>query len=236
MEVIMQGFIPRFSLAAMALAGCALVMPAQAGVIISTTPAPPVDSPGLTGFATTGAMMTGLSVTVAFNGGADHTFAWATTGANSGGVTTGLWSLTMDGDSFTSPWVFSFLSPNAGQLTHLQLNGTSGFVIFDRTAPSPGTDGSASGLDFAFSAGCGSCNGLVNYSGQTGIGGAAPVGDLWQVVDLTFSGETGPRTDFSFVQDTDNDIRAMVPEPETYALMLGGLGLLSLLAKRRRRS
>jgi len=47
---------------------------------------------------------------------------------------------------------------------------------------------------------------------------------------------TGARTNFWFVQDTDNDIRAWVPEPETYALMVGGPGLLSLVAKRRRRS
>jgi hypothetical protein len=93
------------------------------------------------------------------------------------------------------------------------------------------------GLDFAFNGGTGgSCNALVNYSGQTGIAGAAPLGELWQVVDITFLDGTGPRVDRAFVHDTDNDPRGMVPEPGTYALMLGGLGLLSVPAKRRRRS
>ena len=67
--------------------------------------------PGLTGFVTTGADMTGMTVTVAFNGGADNSFAWATTGAASGGVTTPLWSLTLNGDSFSAPWQFAFLNP-----------------------------------------------------------------------------------------------------------------------------
>lgn len=229
----MKPLVYKISVAALAV--CALASTAQAGVTITTTPLPPVDAPGLTGYTTTGANMAGLSVTVAFNGGPDNTFAWATTGATSGGVTTALWSLSLAGDSFGTPWLFSFLSPNnALQLTHLALNGTTGFTIFDRTDPSPGTDGSAQGLDFAFASGCASCNALVNYSGQTGIAGADPLGDLWQAVDVTFSGGTGPRTDFSFVQDTDNDIRAMVPEPETYALMFGGLGLMALIARRRR--
>ena len=51
---------------------------------------------------------------------------------------------------------------------------------------------------------------------------------------MTFTGGSGPRENFAFVQDTDNDIRAMIPEPETYALMLGGFGLMALIARRRR--
>ena len=223
-------------LAAAALAAASWATPATSAVVISTTPLPVVDAPGLTGFVTTGADMTGMAVTVAFNGGADSTFAWATTGAASGGVTTPLWSLTLNGDSFSAPWQFSFLAAGAGlQLTHLALSGLSGFTIFDRTFGGvEGTIGSANGTDFAFTSGCGSCNALVNYSGQTSIGGAAAVGDLWQIVDVTFTGGSGPRENFAFVQDTDNDIRAMIPEPETYALMLGGFGLMGLIARRRR--
>ena len=43
-------------------------------------------------------------------------------------------------------------------------------------------------------------------------------------------------TDFSFLQDTDNDARVNVPEPETYAMMLAGLGLLGFIARRRMRN
>ena len=197
-------------LAAAARAAASWATPATSAVVISTTPLPVVDAPGLTGFVTTGAA--------------------------SGGVTTALWSLTLNGDSFSAPWQFSFLNPTVPlQLTHLALSGLSGFTIFDRTFGGvEGTIGSANGTDFAFTSGCGSCNAVVNYSGQTSIGGAPAVGDLWQIVDMTFTGGSGPRENFAFVQDTDNDIRAMIPEPETYALMLGGFGLMGLIARRRR--
>jgi hypothetical protein len=223
-------------LAAAALAAASWATPATSAVVITTTPLPIVDSPGLTSFVTTGADMTGMMVTVAFNGGPDSTFAWATTGAALGGVTTALWSLTLNGDSFSAPWQFSFLNPTVAlQLTHLALSGLSGFTIFDRTFGGvEGTTGSSSGTDFAFTSGCGSCNAVVNYSGQTSIGGAPAVGDLWQIVDMTFTGGSGPRENFAFVQDTDNDIRVMIPEPESYALMLGGIGLMALIARRRR--
>ena len=227
----------RLSLVTLALAASAFATPSQAQVVITETPLPVVVAPGLTGFATTGADMAGLSVTATFSNGSGGTVAWTTTGPASGGAFTANWSLTLSGDSFATPWNFSFLNPTASlQLTHLVLNGTSGLTIFDRTfGGAEGTPGSANGTDFAYSGGtCAGCNTLVNYSGQTAIDAAAPVGDLWQVVDITFNDGTGPRTNFSFVQDTDNDIRAMVPEPETYALMLGGLGLLTLVAKRRR--
>jgi hypothetical protein len=227
----------RLSLA-LAFAASAFATSAQAQVVITTTPLPVLVAPGLTAFATTGADMAGLSVTVGFAGGVDTTFPWLATGPSSGGVFTPSWSLTLTGDSFTSPWMFSFLNPAGAalQLRHLALNGTTGLTIFDRTLGGvEGTPGSANGLDFAFAGGsCAGCNALVNYSGQTAINAAPAVGDLWQVVDISFVAGTGPRENFSFVQDTDNDIRAMIPETETYALMLGGLGLMTLVAKRRR--
>jgi len=34
----------------------------------------------------------------------------------------------------------------------------------------------------------------------------------------------------------DNDVRVNVPEPETYAMMLAGLGLLGFIARRRMRN
>ena len=41
---------------------------------------------------------------------------------------------------------------------------------------------------------------------------------------------------FSAAEITVNGVAAPVPEPETYALMLGGLGVMGLLARRRRSS
>ena len=235
------------TLSKLSLAGAALVA-SMAGtsahaLINYSTVDPPlsplVDIPGLTGFATNGAMMAGLSVTATFTGGLTETLSWATTGAASGGVNGTGWSLSLDGDSFNSPWMFAFDTQGSlGQLTQLILNGSTGLTILDRTNPSSGTPDSAQGADFSFAGGtCGGCDANAIYSGLTSVGGAAAVGDLWQTLTVDFTGGTGPRADWRFSQDTDNDSRFVpgIPEPETYALMLGGLGLVGWVARRRRR-
>ena len=226
----------RSAIAALAFLATGLATTAEATVVITTMPLPVVISPGIRNFATSGADMKGLSVTVAFDGGADSTFTWAATSPSSGGVITPLWSLTVNGDTSTAPWLFSFAMPNTLRLTHLALNGATGFVVFDRDfGNDEGTPGSAAGRDFTFAPGpCVFCIALVNYSGQTAIGGAPPVGDVWQAIDVTFTAGTEPRSDFAFFQDSDNDIRALVPEPETYVLTLFGLGLAAAVVRRRR--
>lgn len=57
---------------------------ANAAIIYQTGPNT-VSIPGLTGFATTGAMMDGLSIRAVFSGGLDETRLWADTGPTSGG-------------------------------------------------------------------------------------------------------------------------------------------------------
>ena len=231
--------IPRLSIATAAVAACLVASVASAATVtINTVNAPETVIPGLTAFATTGANMTGLSVRATFSSGLDQTLAWATTGVGAGGVTGAGWSLSVSGDTFTAPWNFSFVNASIGQLSRLILDGSTGLTIFDRTEPSPGTNGSAQGNDFAFSAFCATCDAFVTYSGRTALAGDPPLNDLWQTVTISFinpdSGvNTGPRTDFSFLQDTDNDVRVNVPEPETYAMMLAGLGLLGFIARRR---
>ena len=232
--------LSKLAAAVAATAACvAMTTAAASSVNYSTVNGTLADLPGLTGFQTTGADMTGLSVHATFSGGLTQTLAWSTTGASSGGVSGTGWGLSLNGDSFGGLWNFTFDPQySLGQLTQLVLDGSTGLTVLDRTEPNQGTPGSAQGLDFSFASGtCDSCAVDAIYSGLTSIGGAAALGDLWQTLTVDFLNATGPRTDWSFVQDTDNDSRFVpgVPEPETYALMLGGLGLLGWMGKRRRR-
>lgn len=210
---------------------------AQGAVVVNKDLTNPGSIPGLTGFATSGAMMSGLEVTATFSNGLSQTLAWGTTGALSGGVTGAGWGLSLNGDSFGTPWEFTIdANANLGQLVQLILDGSNALTILDATLPSPGTTDSAQGMDFNFFLGCGNCDATATYSEIVGVGAAAPVNDLFQRLVVDFTSGTGPRADWSFVQDTDNDSRFnRVPEPG--ALGLVGLALAAAgLSSRRRKA
>jgi hypothetical protein len=192
-----------------------------------------ISIPGLTGFMTTGALMNGLEVTATFSSGFTESVSWAGTGGSSGGVTGTGWGISLDGDTFTASWDVAISDANLGQLRTLLLDGLNTFTVFDRTAPSPGTAGSAQGRDWeCFSGLC--TDAIVTYDFEVSLGAAPPVGDLWQTVLVDFffpdavggaDVDHGPRTDFQFRQDTDNDSRlTQVPEPGTLALLALALG------------
>jgi hypothetical protein len=218
------------------LAACALAFavaaPSSAAVITYAEGGTPTDIPGLTGFSTTGAMMDGMSVTACFTVLGCETRAWADTGATSGGVSGTGWGLAVTGDTFSADWLFT-MADNLGQLVSLLLDGRSGLTIFDRTFGGGfGTDGSALGRDWDTSLNAGTIVD-VTYLDPTSVGGAAAVGDLFQQVLVEF-GTTGPRIDFSFVQDTDNDSRftGKVGEPSTLMLLAFALFGLARFARR----
>jgi len=188
--------------------------------------------PGLTGFATTGAQMTGLAVTATFSSGFSQTLNWATTGATSGGVTGAGWGLSLTGDSFSSAWAFTQTPGTFGTLLSLVLDGTDALTVFDTTNPSFGTPDSAQGLDFEITGNAGlNALAVATYTRVVAVTPNAPVGDLYQTLRVTF-GPNGTTANFTFLQDTDNDSRFDTPEPGTLALV--GLALAAVGGLRRR--
>jgi hypothetical protein len=74
---------------------------------------------------------------------------------------------------------------------------------------------------------------------STGVG---HTGNIWSLHSFTFTAGVGPSTTLSFLAAGNSDglggslddvSVTAVPEPETYALLLGGLALVGFSARRR---
>ena len=224
-----------------ALTGAALIFgmlsshSAGAAVIV-TDVSSPVSIPGISDFQTSGADMDGMAVTVNFFGGGSETVAWADTGPVGAGAALGTgWSISLTGDSFSNAWQVDF-----GNLavTSFVMNGAPGLTVFDiDNAANPGTPGSALGLEFASSIDT-LTDPVVTYSNVIQVGAAPPFGDLFEVMTVDLSGLEigGISGQFTFVQDTDNDIRRDVPLPEPGTLGILGGALIAIGLIRRVRT
>ena len=211
---------------------------ASAAVIV--TDGAIIDSiPGISTFQTTGADMDGMAVTVNLFGGGSETVFWADTGVGAGAATGAGWSISLTGDSFSNPWQVDF-----GNLavTSFVLDGTAvpSSAVFDiDNTNNPGTLGSALGLPFASNL-VGDALITATYSRAIQIGAAVPFGDLFHVLTVNLSGvsggEAGIGGQFTFVQDTDSDIRRDVPLPEPGTLGILGGALIAIGLIRRSRT
>jgi hypothetical protein len=236
-------------LATYALGAAALIAgaPLYASTVNISTGGSPANVPALTGFQTDGNEMVGMAVTAAFTTFTE-TLAWAATGANSGGVSGTGWSISVVGDTFNAnAWSVQF--DGGLLLTSLAFDGPSGLTVFDRTEPNQGTPGSAQGRDYSDNLPT-SIIANVTYSNAVGVGGATPVGDLWNNLLIDYSASLGggvggaatfsssctdcppPMISFEFSQDTDTV--AVVPIPAAAWLFGSALVGMSGLARRKK--
>ncbi|MBD1930482.1 MULTISPECIES: PKD domain-containing protein [Cyanophyceae] len=185
-------------------------------IVIGTT-ATPSQATTLTGFKTTGNMMSGMQVKVGFLDGSYEIATWGATSSNSGGAFGTGWSLTQRGDTYgyssdnnAYGWTFSYSGGNS--LNSLLIDAISGNAVFDRirSRDSEYTPNSADGWNFEVLSGKRPDNHA--YSVPIDISRGDLFGRLAMVWNSGFNGT------MTFIADTDsgttNDpVKPLEPAP-----------------------
>lgn len=209
---------------------------AQAAVIVATDAGTTHNVQGaLTGFATNGAQMDGMLVSVTFAAGGNESRDWEDTGATSGGVIGTGWSLAVTGDTFGATWTLT--STILDGITRLVINGIPGGTLFD-TGFGLSTPGSENGNAFISVIGHSGYDITATFRNAVSLNNNF-YGDLYGVLDIQFDrGFNGP---LSWTTDTDSAtadsvITPSVPEPSSIALLvLGAAGMVAQAVRGRRK-
>ncbi len=199
----------------------------DAGTLYNTT--------DLTGYQTDGDNMDGMLVTATFADGTAETLAWADISSNSGGVSGDGWSLMEAGDTYGGTWTFTSTSAS---ISNLLIQAGPGNTIFDVKNDAYYTPNSALGWAFSQTSLTNDVDYSATYSDLVGVGGVAPLGDLYLNLELDFVEAFAAGNQLRFIADTDNalyvgDITPSVPEPGSLSLL--SIGLLSMLGLVRRK-
>jgi hypothetical protein len=215
------------------------------------------DAPPLTTFQTFGENMLDMKVSWTFTDGSFGTASWGQFGPDNFGVNNAEFRVRLGrfDDTFMAAWSVTNRSATK-TLSSVRFNGQPGRIVFDcgwtgaRCAPNEdpvmaaGSVNSARGWSLS-TIGFGGDDiyrgGVAGeYANAVGVGGAEPVGDLFEQLTISFTDGMAAGFTYGFRADTDNtsdDIPdpippSTVPEPGVAGLAL--LGALVLFGARRR--
>lgn len=198
----------------------------------------------LTGYATTGAMMDGMTVTATFLDGGTQTAIWADTSSDSGSAAALDFVLKQSYDTFSNNFTLSSTA-SMRPIQSLKIDagaGNSVFdVLYDPTYTNFYSPGSANGR-FEIGLHKDTLTMDVTFSGPVAIDNVF-YGDLYRFLTIDFTNPEGyfGYNFFKFYADTDSLLYAgditpgtAVPEPSTLLLLGAGCAGLVFWRKRKR--